>query len=56
MDGRIRASGVFTKVGPGIYDEFIYYHWVDATAGRDLFPRRYHQPSSRLVCADMNYH
>ena len=33
-----RASGVYTKFSPGIYDKFIYKHRVDATAGGDLFP------------------
>ena len=42
-----------TNFSPGIYDEFMYYHWVDATAGGDLFPRGYHQPSCQH-CADMN--
>ena len=41
------ASGVYTKFSPGIYDEFIYNHWVDATAGGDLFPLGYHQPSNQ---------
>ena len=36
-----------TKFSPGINDEFIYNHWVDATAGGDLFPRGYSQPSSQ---------
>ena len=26
------------KFDPGIYDEFIYNHWVDATAGGVLIP------------------
>ena len=48
----------YIKFSSGIYDKFIYNHWVDATAGGDLFPRGYHKPSSRhcLCCADMNYH
>ncbi|OPL33237.1 hypothetical protein AM593_00056, partial [Mytilus galloprovincialis] len=33
-----RTSGVYIKFSSGIYDEFIYNHWVDATAGGDLFP------------------
>ena len=41
------VSGIFTKFSPGIYDDSIYYHWVDATAVGDLFPRAYHQPSSQ---------
>ena len=44
------------KFNPGIYDEFIYNHWVDATAGGVLIPLGYHQPSSQQFCADMNYH
>ena len=31
-------------------------HWVDATAGGDLFPRGYHQPSSQHFCFDLSYH
>ena len=50
------ASGVYTKFSPGIYDEFIYNHCVDATAAGDFFPRGYHQPRSQHFCADMNYH
>ena len=50
-----RTTGVYTKFSPGIYDEFIYNYWVDATAGGDLFPRGYHQPSSQHFCADMKY-
>ena len=42
-----RASGVYTEFSPGIYDEFTYNHWVDTTAGGDLFPRGYHKPSSQ---------
>ena len=42
-----RASDVYTKFSPGIYDEFIYNHYGDATAGGDLFPRGYHKPSSQ---------
>ena len=39
-----------------IDDEFICNHWVDATAGEDLFPRGYHQPSSQHFCVDLSYH
>ena len=50
-----RSSCVDTKFNPCIYDEFIYNHWVDATAGWVLNPRGYHKPSSQHFCADMNY-
>ena len=45
----IRASSLNTKFNPGIYDEFIYNHWVDVTAGVVLIPRGYHQLSSQHV-------
>ena len=48
--------GVYTKCSPGIYDEFIYKPWIDATAGGDLFPRGYHHPSSQHFCVDLSYH
>ena len=46
----------YIKNNPDIYAEFIYNHWVDATAGRVLILRGYHQLSSQHFCADMNYH
>ena len=44
-----RASGVITKVNPGIYDEYINNHCVDSTADGVLIHREYHQPSSQLT-------
>ena len=38
---------IFGNLFPGIYDEFIYTHWVYATADGDLFSRWYHKPSSQ---------
>ena len=37
---------------PGIYDEFIYNHLVDATGV--FIPREFHQLSSQHFCVDMN--
>ena len=50
------ASSINIKFNPGIYDEIIYNHWVDATAGGVLIPRWYHQPSSQHFCVDLGYH
>ena len=41
---------------PGIYDDCIYNHLVDTTAGEVFIPRGIYQPNSQRVCVDMNYH
>lgn len=42
-----------TKFIPGIYNKFVYNHWVNPTAG-GVFPSK--SISISLICVDISYH
>ena len=50
-------SGVNSPFNPGIYDEFTYNHWVDATAGEVFVPPEdIANQVAKHLCVDINYH